>query len=122
MADWKLTDYDLDITDGDVTLITDQEAIAQDIKMNLRTWLGESIYDQGAGVPYLQVIFVRGTNIGIITQVLKQVILNVRGVTGVDDLIINSLDAQSRTLSLTANVHSVDGDIDFSDLIQEFSP
>ena len=117
MADWKLTDYDLDLTNGDVTMITGPEAIAQDIQMGLRTWLGESIYDRSAGVPYLQVIFKRGTPIGTIEQILKEYIESRRGVIQVTEITVTLLDPMTRQLKLSGSCTSIDGDVDFSDIV-----
>ena len=43
--DLKLTDYDMDLTNGELSFVTGRDAIAQDVQMNLRTWLGETVYD-----------------------------------------------------------------------------
>ena len=55
--DLLLTDYDMDLTNGDLSFVNGADAIGQDVTMRLRTWLGETVYDVSAGVPYLQVIF-----------------------------------------------------------------
>ena len=46
--DLLLTDYDLDLTNGELTFVTGRDAIAQDVQMSLRTWLGETPYDTTA--------------------------------------------------------------------------
>ena len=47
--DLKLTDYDLDLTNGDLSFVDRLEAVRQDIEMALRTWLEETPYDRNAG-------------------------------------------------------------------------
>ena len=55
--DLLLTDYDMDLTDGELSFVNGREAIGQDVQMRLRTWLGETVYDTTAGVPWIQAIF-----------------------------------------------------------------
>jgi len=112
MADLKLTDSDMDLTDGELSFVTGPAAIAQDITMRLRTWLGETVYDQSAGVPYLQVIFVKSTPVESVRFILTQVVLATPGVTGVD--LNTDLDNLTRTLTVTGTATSIDGEVDFS--------
>lgn len=110
--DIRLTDYDIDLTNGDLSWVTEQEAIAQDITMRLRTWLGETPYDKSVGVPYLQVIFVPGTPRAAVQLVLEQQVLKTPGVTGVSlDIVINGL---TRELSVTGKAQSIRGEVDFT--------
>jgi len=101
--DLKLTDNDIDLTGGDVSWVEDAEAVRQDIEMALGTWLGETPYDKGAGVPYLQVIFKRGTTKAAIRFIIEQII---RDRDGVDDVLEleTDLDRQSRELTITGRV------------------
>lgn len=107
--------YDLDLTNGDVTFVKGREAIGQHVLMVLRTFLGESVYDTSAGVPYIQVIFQRGVAVATIEQVLSQVILNVPGVISIESFTINLLSPGSRTLTASAIITTEDGEIDFTD-------
>ena len=43
--DLLLTDYDMDLTNGDLSFVNGADAIGQDVTMRLRTWLGETVYD-----------------------------------------------------------------------------
>jgi hypothetical protein len=115
--DLLLTDYDMDLTNGDLSFINGAEAIGQDVTMRLRTWLGETVYDQSAGVPYTQVIFAeRNPNLNSIQFILEQTILNTPGMLTVElDL---KLDRETRTLAVTGSGTSIDGEIDFSTLIE----
>jgi len=120
--DLLLTDYDLDITDGDLTFVRGAEAITQDIQMRLRTWLGETPYDQAAGVPYLQVIFQRGVELDAIQFILENRILDTPGVEQVTNLDLD-LDARTRVLTVTGRALLVgDVEIDFSALIAQDAP
>lgn len=115
--DLLLTDYDMDLTNGDLSFVNGAEAIGQDITMRLRTWLGETVYDVSAGVPYIQVIFAeRNPNLNSIQFILEQVVLKTPGVlTAQLDL---NLDPKDRTLNITGTASSIDGEIDFSTLIE----
>lgn len=104
---------DLDITDGDLSFVTGLEAIAQDITMKLRTWLGESVYDRAAGVPYLQVIFTRGISIHSVRAILEEQIRRVEGVLDVLELEV-SLDHATRVLTATGRVRADEGVISLS--------
>lgn len=117
MADLKLVDYDMDLTNGELSFVTGQEAIAQDITMSLRTWLGESVYAVNAGVPWLQVIF-RGKNPNLdsINFILSQNALGRPGVLAVQLQL--DLDSATRKLSITGNAQSIEGNVDFSVIIE----
>ncbi len=115
--DLLLTDYDMDLTNGDLTFVDGKEAIAQDVTMALRTWLGETVYDTTVGVPYLQVIFKgKNPNLTSIRFILEQIILRRPGVTGValEEL---DLDRSTRVLTVAGKIDSIDGEIDFSEVI-----
>ena len=115
--DLRLTDYDLEITDGEIFFVTAQVAIAQHIVMRLRTWLGETVYDTGAGVPWLQVIFQgKNPNLDSINFILAQHVLNTPGVLGVE--LKMEIDNNTRVLNVTGTAQSVEGEIDFSEIIE----
>lgn len=107
--DLRLTSRDLDITNGDLSFVSGLDAIAQDIAMALQTWLGESVYDRNAGVPWLQVIFKRGTRPDAARFILENII---RGIDGVQDVLeINaSLASATRVLTVAARVRALDAE------------
>ena len=102
MRDLRLTGNDLDVTAGDVSFVEGAEAIAQDVTMRLRTWLGETVYAPRVGVPYLQIVFRRGEPIEAIRLILEQQILAAPGVTGVTA--VPSVDPINRRLSLSGTM------------------
>lgn len=117
--DLKLTDHDLDITNGELSFVTGAVAIGQDIKMALRTFLGEvPFYDESVGVPYTQVIF-RGKNPNLDANkfILESIIRRRPGVIGVLSLTLE-LDRTTRELSVNGTVETIDGEIDFSEIIE----
>lgn len=105
--DLKLTDFDLDMTNGDLSFVTGIEAVRQDIEMSLRTWLAETPYDRSAGVPYIQIIFQRGTTIDAIRFIIERHIAGIDGVDGVNQL-DTAVDKQTRTLTITGKVTALD--------------
>jgi len=106
---------DMLIENGDLVFVKDGNAISQHIGMRLRCWLGESPYDTKAGVPYLTVIFQPGTTPSAIIFILEQVILQTPGVTGVK--LNYTLDRENRELTVTGTAESIDGPIDFTEVI-----
>ena len=110
--DLKLTNFDLDLTDGDLSFVTDLDAVRQDIEMALRTWLEETPYDLSAGVPYLQVIFVKGTNANSINFILRQIILDRENVTEILSL-DSSVNRGLREITITGSVRAFDAEVRF---------
>lgn len=113
--DLKLTDSDLDITNGELSFVTGREAIAQDLTMAWRTWLGETVYDTTVGVPYLQVIFKeRNPNLDAVRFILQQIGERRPGVISV--LLVPLLEAATRQLSAQGTADTIEGEIDFTEI------
>jgi hypothetical protein len=75
--------WDLTLVDGDVVLVHEVSRaaeVAQRVVYALMTWRGESVYDRGVGLPYLDGIFGFEPLPGI-AALLSQTILDVEGVT-----------------------------------------
>ena len=106
---------DLDFTDSAWTLIDGQEAIAQSIKMRLKTWFGEAgtVYDTSQGVPYLEVIFARGTASATIVFILKGVVADTPGVIQADLVILNE-DRENRSITLKGTATTQTEPLDFT--------
>jgi len=108
---------DMLFVDGDLSLVKDGEAISQHVGMRLRTWLGETPYNQAAGVPYETIIFQPGTDINAIQFILEQVVLNTPGVTGVQ--LTLDVNRETRVLTVTGTAQSINGPIDFTETINQ---
>jgi len=113
--DLKNSDDDLEIIDGDVSFVVGRAAIAQHIAMRLRTWLGESIYDRTAGAPYLQAIFVKGATAEAAGYILSLLVERTPGVISVD--LDATLDRETRELRVSGTATTIDGEIDFEELL-----
>lgn len=108
--DLTVTDGDLVITDGSLSAATGPAAVAQDIRMGLSTWLTETPYDTAVGLPYLQIIFKRGTTPEAARFIVETFILSRDGVAEVLTL-DTQLDAATRQLTITGSVLLDSGDV-----------
>ncbi len=111
------TNNDMDLTNGELTFVTSRDAIGQDIGMRLRTFLGETVYDQRAGVPYLEVIFSRkNPDLQGTQRIFESVVNNTPGV--IESQLALEFDSPTRVLTVTGKAETIDGEIDFSELIK----
>lgn len=93
--------HDIVVTaDSDVFFIDNAERVAQQIKIQLLTMLGEWFLDITHGVPYLEYILVKNPNFELIRQILKEQIQNVDDVEAVNSLELD-YDSHQRRLSVT---------------------
>lgn len=92
------TTGDLVLTAGDLTLVLDVAAIAQEVNIRLRFLLGEWFLDTTAGVPYLQTVLVKTPNLAAVRTVLRDEILECAGVKSLTRL---DLDFEKSTRELT---------------------
>lgn len=91
--------HDIIIKDNDMLIIDNAERVAQQIKIQLLTLLGEWFLNVNHGVPYLEYILVKKPNPSLIRQIFREQILSVSGVT---DVSIKDLeyDVQYRKMTL----------------------
>jgi hypothetical protein len=92
--------HDLIIKDGNIVLIDNAERVAQQIKIKLRSFLGEWFLDTTYGVPYFEDILIKSPSIDHIRNILRTQILSVDDVNSVSSLNL-SLDKKNRTLTVT---------------------
>lgn len=78
-----IVDFELDEVTGNLIfplrLISGPRKIAQSVRIQLRTWLGEWFLDLDHGVPYLTGVLGR-QRVEMVEQVLRQQVLSVNGV------------------------------------------
>ena len=91
--------HDLIIADGDLIAIDNAERVAQQIKIQLLTWLGEWFLDITHGVPYLDYILVKNPNIELARSIFKEQIMKVDDVDDVTSLEIY-YNATERTMAV----------------------
>lgn len=91
--------HDLIFKDGDLVLIDNAERVAQQVKIKLRSFLGEWFLDTTYGVPYFESILIKNPSLDHIRNILRQQILDVDDVSAVTTLTL-SVDKQTRTLTV----------------------
>ena len=109
--DLKISEGDLEIIGGEVSYVTGIDARAQEVEYRLRSWLGENIYDQAIGGPWLQLFEghdATGSEIGIAAEATA---LTLRGVISAS---VQGVVISGSTATITMTVETVDGAIDFS--------
>ena len=79
---------------GDVLFIDNVERVAQQIKIQLLTFLGEWFLDVTYGVPYLDYVLVKNPNFTLIRELFREQILKVDGVS---NLVSIDIDFESST-------------------------
>lgn len=108
-------DHDLAIgANGDLSLVTGRDAIAQHLSVRLRTFRGEWRLDERVGLPYFQSILVKAPNMAVVRSIYRRAILSTPGVTSLEGLTV-SLDYLTRTLSVSFRAQTTDGPLDFSE-------
>ena len=96
----NLLTNDLLITNGDLSLVTGSDAIAQDLQQTLQVWLGEWFLDTTVGIPFKQNILVKNPNVDLVQASIVDAASNVPGVTEI--LSVNFTYSNSnRTFSIT---------------------
>lgn len=84
---------------GDLSLVSDLEAIRQAVQIMCQTFLEEWFLDLDAGIPYFQNVLVKSPNIAAIRQIFKNKIESVPGVVAVTRLDLN-FDRTTRSLKV----------------------
>lgn len=99
-------EWDLVLDDGDVVLVHELETapipaeVAQRVVYRVMTWLGESPYDTGAGLPYLDGIFGFEPVPGI-AALISQTVLDTEGVLEIDGNPSYLLEPSTRELAMS---------------------
>ena len=87
-------------------------AIAQGIQVRLSRWLGEWVYGIDEGIDW-PTLMAKGTDPRIINSTIRREILSMPGVQKVNRL-SQSYNSATRTLSVSGEVSSEEGNIDFN--------
>jgi len=105
---------DLSIVGGKVQFTSGKEEIAQIVKTNLKTFVGEWFLDARIGVPWFSRILRKNPNPGDIESVLASVIANSDGITSIEEFSL-AYDKAERKLLVSGRFLSTDGIISFSE-------
>lgn len=110
-------DGDLDITNNSLSLTHGQNAILQHLTVKFRLFLGEWFLDTSVGVPWFQDILIKRPAFSVVHEALKAVILETPGVLELLEFKFD-LNAEAREASLDFKARTIDGDIDFSQIVE----
>lgn len=110
---------DVDFTDNEISLVTETDAIAQHLRIRLRTFLGEWFLDTRIGMPYFEEFLVKNPNRLVMDARLREAILETPGIASLTS-INYELDGFTRALSISFEAVLVSGtnyNFTFSELI-----
>ena len=92
-----------------LVLVDGRDAIAQHLRIVLRTFKGEWFADVNVGVPYHQVIFKKGQPDSVISQTFRRVVSAIPGVKEINSLEIIR-DNGTRSVRIQLVIQTTDGE------------
>lgn len=104
---------DLDISNGEIYLVTGKQAILQNIIQRLRTFYGEWFLDNEVGLPYYQEVLVKNPDQSKIDALFINKILGTPGVTQLSTYSF-SPNTTTRILSISFKCDTTDGIVNYS--------
>ena len=106
-------DGELIVTDNDLELIENVEAIRQDIITRLRTFKGEAFLNKSLGIDYYYVVFNKQVNKETVDFHIRNIIKETQGVISVSGY-MSRLDSATRTMTISvAEIATVVGNFSF---------
>jgi len=112
MANLLLTaDGDLDLSSGNLQLVTGPDELVQKLTIRLRFFLGECFADLRQGMPYFEKVLVKNPDLVVIQAIFREAIVTTPGVDVLLGTIETTLDSTTRMLSVSFTVRSVAGDV-----------
>lgn len=108
-GDWK-------IENGKVKFVSGQDEIKQILKIKFQTFLGEWFLDTRRGVPWFAKVFKKNPNPSEVEALIIDTILSSPGVTGLVSLNLE-VEKPSRRLKITFEAKTIDGNINFSEVV-----
>ena len=113
MADIKLDiNGDLDLSTGDLVILTGLDATPQRLARKLKFFEGEWFLDTRTGIPYFRSILVKNPQTNVILSIYRQAITTDEAVTSLNDLNLE-YEGLTRKLSVTFVAETVDGPLEF---------
>lgn len=97
------------------------DKVAQEIKINLLTFLGEWFLDETWGVPYLEDILIKNPRMSLVEAILREHIAEVPDVYSITSFGLN-WDRAKRTLNVDFGCETLLGPINDSIKLQVFRP
>lgn len=93
-------EHDLRLTNGQLTLIEGDEAVAQSIKVRLQFFKGEWFLDTRQGIPYFEEVYIKAPKLNVLRSIFRATLLGTPGVDSVDSLAL-SVDVATRKLTVS---------------------
>lgn len=102
-------DGDLDFKNGNFvrSLNNSDKEIEQRLKTRLRLFLGEWFLDTNLGIPYLQMVFIKGTDPELIESYFKDEILNTEGVSTLINFSPIGFNPRTRIMTISFAVMTI---------------
>ena len=105
----KLTDdYNFLFENNNLVLATGTDALIDRLKTNLKLYKGDWYLDTNLGVPYIEKVFKKQTNVGALYSIFGNIILGTEGVKSINKLQFDQ-DKETRKLIVTFNITSDEG-------------
>ena len=111
------TTGDFLMSQGDLYLTTEYNAIAQDVRVRLRFFRGEWFLDLDAGVPFYEAILVKSPNLAVIRDIIGEAILEAPGVKSITSLTLD-FNRATRELTVAATVNTDLGELNLNTLLE----
>jgi len=103
-------DHDLDVSTGDVEILTGREAVSQNLRIRLQFFLAEWFLDARIGIPYYEKILVKNPGTNVVRSIFRQAITTTPGIAELVSL-ATDYDGTTRTLSITFTAKTTDDEI-----------
>lgn len=101
---------DLALSDDETELLIvgGAKMVEQQIRTGSQIWRGYYRYDATVGLPMLESVLVKGADLRVVTQVFREWLAGISGVTAVTECVV-ALDRVLRALTVTFAVTCEDG-------------
>ncbi len=106
----NLLTNDLLLKNGDISVVTGDDAIIQNLQQSLQLWLGEWFLDTTKGVPFKQQILVKNPVIDLVQADIINTALAVPGVVEVTNISFD-YDAAGRSISMSLDAKTSSGQV-----------
>ena len=90
---------DVDVTNGELTLLEGVDSVRQHWQIRNKFFLGEYFLDQRLGVAYYQTILKKGASLDVVRHIFRRVAVDTPGIESVS-LFTLELDRATRRLSI----------------------
>lgn len=101
--------HDIDLSNGQIWLREDADALAQGLHQDFVFFLGEWFLDTREGVPLYRDVFRKNPSIPLITSIFRRIVEEKEGVSHVP-LFALALDSATRRLTLEFEAVTVEGE------------